>query len=98
MVLKAVSRSRSCWLHSHLAGGNFDLPVVGPIFEENVHSFGLGQRLIGTVTVSAPLSRFDRRTAARLEPVVKSQAAVLTRALGGDPGVYRGEKTTARAA
>ncbi len=31
--------------HSHLAGGNFDLPVVGPIFEEYVQSFGLGQRL-----------------------------------------------------
>jgi O-methyltransferase domain/Dimerisation domain len=31
--------------HSHLIGGNFDLPVVGPIFEEYVQSFGLGQRL-----------------------------------------------------
>ena len=31
--------------HPHLAGGNFDLPVVGPIFEEYVQSFGLGERL-----------------------------------------------------
>jgi len=31
--------------HSHLIGGDFDLPVVGPIFEEYVQSFGLGQRL-----------------------------------------------------
>src|SRR5260370_24254160 len=31
--------------HSHLAGGNFDLPVVEPIFEEYIHSFRLGQRL-----------------------------------------------------
>ena len=31
--------------HSHLVGGNFDLPVVGPIFEEYVRSFGLEQRL-----------------------------------------------------
>ena len=31
--------------HSHLAGGNFELAVVGPIFEEYVQSFGLGQRL-----------------------------------------------------
>jgi hypothetical protein len=31
--------------HSHLTGGNFDLPVVEPIFEEYVQSFGLGQRL-----------------------------------------------------
>jgi hypothetical protein len=31
--------------HPHLTGGNFDLPVVGPIFEEYVASFGLQQRL-----------------------------------------------------
>ena len=31
--------------HSHLTGGNFDLPVVGPIFEEYVTAFGLGDRL-----------------------------------------------------
>ena len=31
--------------HSHLIGGNFDLPVVGPIFEEYVQSFGLEDRL-----------------------------------------------------
>lgn len=31
--------------HSHLSGGNFDLPVVGPIFEEFVASFSLDQRL-----------------------------------------------------
>jgi hypothetical protein len=31
--------------HSHLAGGSFDLPVVGPIFEEYVQSFGLEERL-----------------------------------------------------
>jgi hypothetical protein len=31
--------------HRHLAGGNFDLPVVGPVFEEYVGSFGLEDRL-----------------------------------------------------
>jgi hypothetical protein len=31
--------------HPHLTGGNFDLPVVGPVFEEYVASFGLGGRL-----------------------------------------------------
>jgi O-methyltransferase domain/Dimerisation domain len=31
--------------HDHLYGGNFDLPSVGPIFEEYVASFGLTQRL-----------------------------------------------------
>ncbi len=31
--------------HQHLAGGGFDLPVVQPIFEEYVASFGLSDRL-----------------------------------------------------
>ena len=31
--------------HVHLSGGGFDLPAVGPIFEEYVDSHGLGDRL-----------------------------------------------------
>ena len=31
--------------HAHLSGGGFDLPPVGPIFEEYVGSHGLGERL-----------------------------------------------------
>ncbi len=31
--------------HEHLSGGGFDLPPVGPIFEEYVDSHGLGDRL-----------------------------------------------------
>jgi hypothetical protein len=31
--------------HDHLSGGGFDLPPVGPIFEEYVDSHGLGERL-----------------------------------------------------
>jgi hypothetical protein len=31
--------------HSHLTGGNFDLPVVGPIFDEYARSFNLQERL-----------------------------------------------------
>jgi hypothetical protein len=31
--------------HPHLQGSNFDLPVVGPIYQEYVASFGLGDRL-----------------------------------------------------
>src|SRR5215210_5414774 len=31
--------------HEHLSGGGFDLPPVGPIFEEYVDSHGLGERL-----------------------------------------------------
>ncbi|HET9177765.1 MAG TPA: methyltransferase [Terriglobia bacterium] len=31
--------------HSHVIGKGFDLPIVRPIFEEYVHSFGLQERL-----------------------------------------------------
>ena len=31
--------------HKHLTGGEFDLPPVGPIYEDYVRSFGLEQRL-----------------------------------------------------
>jgi len=31
--------------HPHLTGGGFDLPAVGPVFEEYVASFGLNERL-----------------------------------------------------
>lgn len=34
-----------CKAHSHLRGVNFDLPVVGPIFEEYVAAHGLSDRL-----------------------------------------------------
>src|SRR4029077_9832636 len=31
--------------HEHITGGGFDLPVLGPVFEEYGESFGLGERL-----------------------------------------------------
>ncbi|GJL64761.1 MAG: methyltransferase/methylase [Nitrospirales bacterium] len=31
--------------HSHLTGGGFDLPPVGPIFQDYVHSFNLNDRI-----------------------------------------------------
>ena len=34
-----------CLAHPHLAGANFDLPVVGPIFEEYVAENGLSNKL-----------------------------------------------------
>lgn len=60
--------------------------------------FGIDHKLIGALTVSVPLSRLDRRTAARFEPIVQSHAAALTRALGGDPAVYPLRKSPVRAA
>jgi O-methyltransferase domain/Dimerisation domain len=34
--------------HSHLSGGEFDLPPVGPVFQDYVKSFGLERRLTFT--------------------------------------------------
>ena len=31
--------------HEHITGGGFDLPAVGPIFDDYVARFGLGERL-----------------------------------------------------
>jgi O-methyltransferase/methyltransferase family protein len=36
---------RVCLLHRHLSGTNFDLAVVGPIFEEYARTHGLSERL-----------------------------------------------------
>ncbi|MFN7086330.1 MAG: IclR family transcriptional regulator [Burkholderiales bacterium] len=60
--------------------------------------FGAGQQLVGALTVSAPLSRLDKRAVARFRPIVLARAAALTRALGGDAGVYPVPNGTARAA
>lgn len=60
--------------------------------------FGVGHKLIGALTVSVPLSRLDKRAAARFEPIVQSHAAALTRALGGDAAVYPLRKNGVRAA
>jgi hypothetical protein len=38
-------RSRFALAHEHLTGGGFDLPSIGPIFEEYIDSHGLGDRL-----------------------------------------------------
>ena len=47
--------------HEHITGGGFDLPVLGPIFEEHVAAFGLGDRLRfhGGDFFADPLPRAD---------------------------------------
>lgn len=64
----------------------------------SVPVFGVGARLIGALTVSVPLSRFDRRAVARFEPIVLAHATTLTRALGGDAAVYPNRKNVTRVA
>ena len=54
--------------------------------------FGVGQKLVGALTVSVPLSRFDKRVVARFKPIVQSHAAALTRALGGGLATYSNSK------
>jgi len=50
-----------CLNHPHIKGGNFDLPVVGPIFEEYAASFGLSERLrfVPGDFFNEPLPSFD---------------------------------------
>lgn len=60
--------------------------------------FGVGQRLIGALTVSVPLSRLDSKAVARFEPVVLAHAAELTRMLGGDAAVYPNKRAANRSA
>jgi precorrin-6B methylase 2 len=48
--------------HPHLSGGGFDLPPVGPVFEDYVASFGLQERLRfhpGDFTAADPLPAAD---------------------------------------
>lgn len=50
--------------------------------------FGVGQILLGALTVSGPLSRLDVKRMAQLEPMVLRAAASLTETLGGDASVF----------
>lgn len=50
--------------------------------------FGDGLKLVGALTVSLPLSRFDEAAVKKHSRVVLEQAAALTRALGGDASIY----------
>jgi DNA-binding IclR family transcriptional regulator len=60
--------------------------------------FGVGHTLAGALTVSVPISRFDKQGIAKIEPIVLTHVAALTRALGGDASVYPKKLSVARAA
>lgn len=60
--------------------------------------FGVGQELIGALTVSVPLSRLEKRDVARVEPIVLAHAAALTRALGGNAAVFQDDAGMSRSA
>jgi DNA-binding IclR family transcriptional regulator len=51
--------------------------------------FGIGQELLGALSVSGPVYRFPPRTTARLAALVREAAADLTAALGGDPRPFK---------
>lgn len=50
--------------------------------------FGVDQRLVGTLVVSGPESRFTDGVISMLKRLVLEQAAALTGRLGGDPAAY----------
>lgn len=58
--------------------------------------FGVGQKLIGALTVSVPLARLDKAAVQRFRPVVITHAAALTRSLGGDAAAYPQPAKTGR--
>lgn len=58
--------------------------------------FGVGQKLIGALTVSVPLVRLDKAAVVRFKPVVLKHAAALTRSLGGDASVFPQPSITTR--
>lgn len=59
--------------------------------------FGVGQKLIGALTVSVPLSRLTEDAVTRFKPVVLKHAMALTRTLGGNTMVYPQPRKATRA-
>ena len=50
--------------------------------------FGSGGRTLGAISVSGPLSRFDRRLVATAKPLLREIAITLTNRLGGHSAVF----------
>jgi DNA-binding IclR family transcriptional regulator len=50
--------------------------------------FGVGQQFIGALTISGPKYRVEAAGVDKILPVLFRHAIELTRALGGDPGVF----------
>ena len=55
--------------------------ISAPVFSD-------GLKLVGALTVSLPLSRFDEAAVKKHRSVVLTHAAALTRTLGGDASIY----------
>jgi DNA-binding IclR family transcriptional regulator len=50
--------------------------------------FGSSGRTLGAISVSGPLSRFDRRAVAKVKPLLREIAISLTDRLGGDSALF----------
>jgi DNA-binding IclR family transcriptional regulator len=72
-----------------------DLPVavLGDDFPDlasmAVPIFGLGGRILGAISVSGPVSRFDRRLISKATLLLRETAITITDRLGGDPAVFK---------
>jgi DNA-binding IclR family transcriptional regulator len=62
-----------------------DVPDLAAIA---VPIFGSGGRTLGAISVSGPLSRFDRRLVATAKPLLREIAITLTNRLGGHSAVF----------
>lgn len=63
-----------------------DVPDIASVA---VPLFGLGGRTLGAVSVSGPVSRFDRSQLASIKSLLRDVANTLTNRLGGDANAYR---------
>jgi len=63
-----------------------DVPDLGAIA---VPIFGSGDRTLGALSVSGPLSRFDRHLVAKVKRLLREMAVTLTDRLGGDATQFR---------
>jgi DNA-binding IclR family transcriptional regulator len=63
-----------------------DVPDLAAIA---VPLFGLSGKTLGAVSVSGPVSRFDRSSVVRIKRLLQDVASTLTDRLGGDSDVFR---------
>jgi hypothetical protein len=56
--------------------------------------FGLGGKTLGALSVSGPVSRFDRPAMAKIKLLLREMAISLTDRLGGDSDVFRTRRTS----
>jgi DNA-binding IclR family transcriptional regulator len=77
--------------------GELPIAVLGQIPDLGtiaVPVFGAGGKTLGAISVSGPLSRFDRRRIAQIKSLLREIAITLTERFGGNSKVFRWRSTS----